>query len=261
MPNEKRVLLAGESWVSAATHYKGFDQFGSRHLPPRRRAAGRRRWPAASSSCATCRRTRRRPTFPLTARRPRRLRRRHPLRPRLEHAAAPPRRLAPAASRSRTGSSCLRDYVARRRRPHDDRRLLLASRASTAARAATDAGRGGAAGRRACRTTTGSRCRRASAPSWCGPDHPILEGLPAHWPLLLGLNEVRLKAAPTPSCWPARRTPRAATRSSSPARYGQGRTLAWTSDIGPHWLPQAFVDWEGYARLWRQALAWVCGQS
>ena len=24
-----RVLLAGESWLSAATHYKGFDQFGS----------------------------------------------------------------------------------------------------------------------------------------------------------------------------------------------------------------------------------------
>ena len=25
----RKVLLAGESWVSAATHYKGFDQFGS----------------------------------------------------------------------------------------------------------------------------------------------------------------------------------------------------------------------------------------
>src|SRR5271168_1454009 len=25
----KRVLLLGESWVSAATHYKGFDQFSS----------------------------------------------------------------------------------------------------------------------------------------------------------------------------------------------------------------------------------------
>ena len=24
-----RVLLVGESWVSSATHYKGFDQFGS----------------------------------------------------------------------------------------------------------------------------------------------------------------------------------------------------------------------------------------
>jgi uncharacterized membrane protein len=26
---KKKVLLVGESWVSAATHYKGFDQFGS----------------------------------------------------------------------------------------------------------------------------------------------------------------------------------------------------------------------------------------
>ena len=26
---KKRVLLVGESWVTAATHYKGFDQFGS----------------------------------------------------------------------------------------------------------------------------------------------------------------------------------------------------------------------------------------
>jgi hypothetical protein len=26
---KKKVLLAGESWVSAATHYKGFDQFGT----------------------------------------------------------------------------------------------------------------------------------------------------------------------------------------------------------------------------------------
>ena len=26
---KSKVLLAGESWVSAATHYKGFDQFGS----------------------------------------------------------------------------------------------------------------------------------------------------------------------------------------------------------------------------------------
>jgi len=24
-----KVLLVGESWVSSATHYKGFDQFGS----------------------------------------------------------------------------------------------------------------------------------------------------------------------------------------------------------------------------------------
>ena len=27
--SKTKVLLAGESWVSAATHYKGFDQFSS----------------------------------------------------------------------------------------------------------------------------------------------------------------------------------------------------------------------------------------
>jgi uncharacterized membrane protein len=29
MTTRMKVLLVGESWVSAATHYKGFDQFGS----------------------------------------------------------------------------------------------------------------------------------------------------------------------------------------------------------------------------------------
>jgi len=42
-------------------------------------------------------------------------------------------------------------------------------------------------------------------------------------------------------------------------RFGKGRTLAWTSDIGPHWLPPEFVAWKGYARLWTQALAWLSG--
>jgi Putative glutamine amidotransferase len=25
--------------------------------------------------------------------------------------------------------------------------------------------------------------------------------------------------------------------------FGDGRTVAWTSDIGPHWCPREFVDW------------------
>ena len=29
MSEKKKVLLVGESWMSSATHYKGFDQFGS----------------------------------------------------------------------------------------------------------------------------------------------------------------------------------------------------------------------------------------
>lgn len=31
--------------------------------------------------------------------------------------------------------------------------------------------------------------------------------------------------------------------------YGSGRTLVWTSDIGPHWCPQEFLDWDGFSPL------------
>jgi uncharacterized membrane protein len=39
--------------------------------------------------------------------------------------------------------------------------------------------------------------------------------------------------------------------------FGEGRTAAWTSDIGPHWLPTDFSNWEGYGMLWRNLLAWL----
>ena len=42
--------------------------------------------------------------------------------------------------------------------------------------------------------------------------------------------------------------------------YGAGRSVAWTSDLSPHWLPQSFVDWPGYKALWRGILGWVTHQ-
>jgi uncharacterized membrane protein len=39
--------------------------------------------------------------------------------------------------------------------------------------------------------------------------------------------------------------------------FGKGRSIAWMSDIGPHWLPPTFCEWEGYPLLWRNALGWV----
>ena len=42
--------------------------------------------------------------------------------------------------------------------------------------------------------------------------------------------------------------------------YGQGRTVAFTSDCGPHWAPPPFVDWAGYAPLWQGILDWVAGK-
>jgi hypothetical protein len=35
---------------------------------------------------------------------------------------------------------------------------------------------------------------------------------------------------------------------------GNGRALAWTSDIGPHWCPEPFTNLVDCERLWNQAV-------
>lgn len=85
--------------------------------------------------------------------------------------------------------------------------------------------------------------------------HPILVGLESPWPALLGANEV----VPKDGANILARMP--VDQGGHPllvtGKYGAGRTVAWTSDIGPHWLPEPFVRWPGYRLLWRNILAWV----
>ncbi len=85
--------------------------------------------------------------------------------------------------------------------------------------------------------------------------HPILAGLPAAWPLLLGFNELTLKPG-AQLLASVNDYPLLAVQT-----VGQGRTLAWASDIGPHWCPEPFATWEGYARLWAQAVAWLAQKA
>lgn len=88
-------------------------------------------------------------------------------------------------------------------------------------------------------------------------EHPILAGVNGEWPLLLGANEVVVKQQPGVEVLAT--LPE--TEGSHPllvsGEYGKGRTVAWTSDIGPHWLPNEFVAWPGYATLWKNILRWV----
>jgi uncharacterized membrane protein len=87
------------------------------------------------------------------------------------------------------------------------------------------------------------------------PDHPVLAGIVGEWPYLLGYNETKAKPGATvvlrvgaaPDAHPL----------LAVGTHGKGRTMAWTSDIGPHWLPQQFSSWPGYPRLWRRAFAWL----
>lgn len=253
-----KVLLAGESWVSAATHYKGFDQFGSvtfhlgaeplvralaespfelRYMPSHEAAEG----------------------FPLTLEALREYR-------------------AVILSDIGANTLLLHPDVWLRGRPVPNRLKLL--------RAWVEEGGGlvmiggylsfqginGAARwhRTPVEEALPVECLavddRVEVPEGfraelVRPDHPILEGLGGDWPLLLGCNEVRLKDRPGVEL--LARLP--AAEGGHPllvaGGFGRGRALAWTSDIGPHWLPEGFSAWDGYARLWRQALAWVTGSG
>lgn len=82
-------------------------------------------------------------------------------------------------------------------------------------------------------------------------EHPILQGLDGTWPMLLGYNRVKVRAG----------TEVLASINGDPllaiSQQGKGKSLVWTSDIGPHWCPSPFVQWDGYQRLWHQAVAWL----
>ncbi len=86
-------------------------------------------------------------------------------------------------------------------------------------------------------------------------DHPILKGLGKDWPLLLGFNEVTVKDGAEVLATVT------ADYHSLPllvtGTYGKGRSVAWTSDVGPHWLPPEFSAWSGYKSLFEQMLAWA----
>ena len=90
------------------------------------------------------------------------------------------------------------------------------------------------------------------------PDHPVMAGLSGEWPPLLGVNEVELRDdAEVLATLPG-------DQGGHPVLvlggYGKGRTAAWTSDIGPHWLSPAFCAWEGYGRLWKNILGWLSAE-
>ena len=82
----------------------------------------------------------------------------------------------------------------------------------------------------------------------------MLAGVPAGMPALLGYN--RVVAKPGASL--------IATVNGDPliaaGTYGKGRSLVWTSDIGPHWCPEPFVQWSGFAPLMANMVDWVAGE-
>lgn len=83
--------------------------------------------------------------------------------------------------------------------------------------------------------------------------HPIVAGLPNVWPKLLGYNRLTAKSNAKVVAMAA------ADPLIVAGTFGNGRSVAFASDCGPHWAPPEFVEWDGYARLWQQLVGWTTG--
>jgi uncharacterized membrane protein len=253
MAERTEILLVGESWVSAATHYKGFDQFGSVtfHL-------------GAEPLVEALRETR----FALT------------YMPSHEAAEGFPftrdglrRYRAIILSDIGANTLLLPQAVWLRGETVPNRLKLIRDFVADGAGLVMAGGYfsfQGIDGRARWRRTPVEealpiRCLphddRLEVPEGFVAEphgtHPVLQGLHEPWPALLGANEVIAKEGAEVLV----RLPEEA--GGHPllvvGHHGAGRSVAWTSDIGPHWVPERFVRWPGYARLWTNILEWVSG--
>jgi uncharacterized membrane protein len=90
-------------------------------------------------------------------------------------------------------------------------------------------------------------------PAVASPGHPVLAGLPADWPALLGYNRVTARPAATV----------VVSVGDDPliacGEYRAGRAAVFTSDCAPHWGPPGFMDWPGYTPLWANLMTWLAG--
>ena len=90
-----------------------------------------------------------------------------------------------------------------------------------------------------------------AVPTLDAPNHPVGRAWQQDAPILLGYNRVVAK-------------PEAQVVASvngdvliATAEYGSGRSLVWTSDIGPHWCPVEFIQWAGFDGLMASMVRWL----
>jgi len=88
-------------------------------------------------------------------------------------------------------------------------------------------------------------------------DHPTMQGIEAEWPPLLGINEVELRDRDDVQLVARLPDDQGGHPLLVVGEYGNGRSAAWTSDIGPHWLSPDFCTWSGYKQLWLNVLGWL----
>lgn len=81
--------------------------------------------------------------------------------------------------------------------------------------------------------------------------HEALKEVHTEWPEILGYNKTILKPE----------AELVATVGEDPfiafGEYGKGRSAVFTSDCAPHWAPVEFCEWKDYNRVWSGILDWL----
>lgn len=87
------------------------------------------------------------------------------------------------------------------------------------------------------------------------PKHPVLQGIPSRWPRFLGYNRLGPRSGSTvlARC--------GADVFLAVGEFGKGRSLAFASDCGPHWCPPQAVSWQHYATLWCNSVRWLAREA
>lgn len=91
-------------------------------------------------------------------------------------------------------------------------------------------------------------------PEVAAPEHAALAGVPADWPHFLGYNRVVPDGGETLLRF-----------GDDPLliveAHGDGRVAAFTSDCSPHWGSPEFMAWPGYGPFWDGLLSWLAGND
>jgi len=84
--------------------------------------------------------------------------------------------------------------------------------------------------------------------------HEIFKGIPQDWPFFLGYNKTL----------PSEKGEVLATINGDPfvsvGKFGKGRSAAFTSDCSPHWAPPGFVNWQYYNAFWKNLVDWLASK-
>ena len=88
-------------------------------------------------------------------------------------------------------------------------------------------------------------------PDIVDPTHPVMRGIEAPWPAVLGYNKSIIKPD----------AELVATICGDPfiafGTYGEGKTAVFSTDCSPHWAPPEFCNWKYYDLLFKNILDYI----